>query len=124
MSQPVGLLLTLMCSGDSRFTRQTGAEVRAMMGSDDLLSATRRSLLKAGVAMGATVLLPPVGARAQTSIVRPDIHSSAGKRMLALYEQAVRKMQDPAINISPQPKSWTFQSYIHGVLADPFHPVE
>src|SRR5262245_37202909 len=96
-------------------------EVTMMGKSDDPLFMTRRALLEAGVALGATVLLPPVVARAQTTFVRPDINSSAGERMLALYDQAVRKMQDPAINIPPQPQSWTFQSYIHGVPADPFH---
>ncbi|HYS48371.1 MAG TPA: tyrosinase family protein [Xanthobacteraceae bacterium] len=85
---------------------------------------SRRSLLKLGAALGATALVPARSASAQTPSVRPDIASPAGTRMAGLYAQAVQKMQDPAINIPPQPHSWTFQSYIHGVPKDPFHPVE
>jgi tyrosinase len=90
------------------------------------VSATsRRSLLKLGSALGAMTLLPRRGAWAQTPLlVRPDINSQAGQRMLGLYAQAVQKMQDPAINYPPQPQSWTFQAYMHNLPVDPFHPVE
>jgi tyrosinase len=81
-------------------------------------------LLQLGAAFGATALLPWRGARAQTPFVRPDITSAAGQRMLGFYAQGVGKMKDPSVNIPPQPQSWTFQAYIHGVPADPFQPVE
>jgi tyrosinase len=84
---------------------------------------SRRSLLKLGATIGATALLPWRSAEAATS-VRPDVNSTAGAKMAGLYAQAVAKMQDPAINIPPQPGSWTFQAYIHGVPDDPFHLVE
>jgi tyrosinase len=84
----------------------------------------RRALLKLGSALGATAFLPGRAARAQTLYLRPDINSGAGQRLICSYAQAVRKMKDPAINIPPQPQSWTFQAYIHGVPADPFQLVE
>jgi tyrosinase len=87
-------------------------------------ATSRRSLLKVGAALGATALLPRRSARAQTSFVRPDINSTAGQRMLGFYAQGVGKMKDPSVNIPPQPQSWTFQAYMHGVPADPFQPVE
>jgi tyrosinase len=89
-----------------------------------MVDTTRRSVLKAGMALGATAALAAPSARAQTLFVRPDINSPAGQEMLALYAQAVQQMQDPAVNYPPQPHSWTFQAYIHGLPADPFHPVE
>jgi len=92
--------------------------------SDGQLVASRRSVLKAGMAFGAAALLSPAAARAQNLLVRPDISSPAGQQMVAFYAQGVQQMQDPAINIPPQPLSWTFQAYTHGVPADPFHPVE
>ena len=92
--------------------------------TEDRLAASRRSLLKAGLALAATALPSPPAARAQPLFVRPDINSQAGQQMAALYAKAVAQMQDPAINIPPQPQSWAFQAYIHGVPANPFHPVE
>jgi len=92
--------------------------------SRDRHATSRRSLLKLGAALGATALLPGHGADAQTLMTRPDINSTAGARMLDLYAKAIQKMQDPAINITPQPQSWTFQAYTHGVPANPFHPME
>jgi tyrosinase len=98
--------------------------------------ASRRSLLKLGAGAGATALLGPRDAVAQAApgapaatpahavMTRPDINSAAGARMVGLYTTAVGKMQDPAINIPPQPQSWTFQAYTHGVPDDPFHPME
>src|SRR5690348_1560026 len=91
---------------------------------ETMVATTRRSVLKAGMALGATAALAVPGARAQSLFVRPDINSPAGQEMLALYAQAVQQMQDPAVNYPPQPHSWTFQAYIHGVPVDPFHPVE
>jgi tyrosinase len=85
---------------------------------------SRRSLLKLGAAAGATALLRARPAAAQALVTRPDINSAAGARMVGLYTTAVGKMQDPAINIPPQPQSWTFQAYTHGVPDDPFHPME
>jgi len=85
---------------------------------------SRRSFLRLGATLGATALLPVRRAGAQALSVRPDIASTAGSGMLDLYAKAVAKMQDPAINIPPQPYSWTFQAHIHGVPKDPFHPVE
>lgn len=92
--------------------------------SDPRHGTSRRSLLKLGATLGVTALLSRHGANAQALVARPDINSAAGARMVGLYAQAVRKMQDPAINIPPQPNSWTFQAHIHGVPEDPFHPVE
>jgi tyrosinase len=91
--------------------------------------ASRRSLLKLGAALGAATLVPARGARAQTPaaqpiLTRPDINSTAGAKMVGLYATAVGKMQDPAVNYPPQPHSWTFQAYTHGVPANPFHPME
>lgn len=86
--------------------------------SSYLFGASRRSLLKLGAAFGAAALLPG-RVRAQSLFSRPDINTAAGARMLGFYAQAVQKMQDLAINIPPQPQSWTFQAYIHGVPADP-----
>ncbi|MBV8901074.1 MAG: tyrosinase family protein [Verrucomicrobia bacterium] len=88
------------------------------------LQPSRRSLLKLGSALGVTSLLPSRQARAQNLLVRSDVNSTAGQRMVGLYAQAVQKMQDPAINFPPQPQSWTFQAYIHNLPVDPFHPVE
>lgn len=90
----------------------------------DVQATTRRSLLKLGSAIGAAALLKRGSARAATTSVRPDINSTAGQRMVGLYAQAVQKMQDPAVNFPPQPQSWTFQSYIHNLPTDPFHPLE
>jgi tyrosinase len=85
---------------------------------------SRRTLLKLGATLGATALLSGRAVAADGPAVRSDINSTAGARMLGLYAQAVQKMQDPAINIPPQPQSWVFQAYVHGVPSDPFHPVE
>jgi hypothetical protein len=63
---------------------------------------SRKSLLKLGATIGATALLPSRSAEAATS-VRPDVNSTASAKMAGLYAQAVAKMQDPAINIPPQP---------------------
>jgi tyrosinase len=54
--------------------------------------------------------------------LRPDIASAAGRKMVDLYAAAVAAMQDPAINYPPQPSSWMFQAYIHGVPSNPFDP--
>jgi tyrosinase len=84
----------------------------------------RRSFLKLGATLGATALFSRGRAQAQATSVRPAIDSAAGARMLDLYARAIKRMQDPAINIPPQPQSWTFQAHIHGVPQNPFHPME
>ncbi|CBS88068.1 Putative polyphenol oxidase (tyrosinase) [Azospirillum lipoferum 4B] len=53
---------------------------------------------------------------------RPNIATPAGQAMIAIYEQAVKAMKDPAINNPPQPQSWTFQAYIHSLPYDPQDP--
>lgn len=85
-------------------------------------SPSRRDVLLGGTA--ATVVMFGQGAGAQpvATRLRPDIASSAGATMIRLYERAVRAMQDPDINYPPQPQSWTFQAYIHGVPENPFDP--
>jgi tyrosinase len=90
-----------------------------------MIATSRRSVLKFVTAFGASALLQRRGARAADSLfLRPDINTAAGQRMIGFYAQAAGKMKDPSINIPPQPHSWTFQAYIHGVPADPFQPVE
>jgi tyrosinase len=85
---------------------------------------SRRSLLKLGAALGAATLVSGRGAQAQAVKVRHDIKSATGGQMLDHYSAAVKKMQEPALNTPPQPHSWTFQAYVHGVPADPAHPVQ
>jgi tyrosinase len=82
---------------------------------------TRRTLL---IGSAATLLVAAEGDKAlpQTLRVRHDVASSQGQKMADLYNKAVTAMQDPAINYPPQPTSWTFQAYIHGVPANPFDP--
>ena len=53
---------------------------------------------------------------------RPDITSTSGQTMIRRYATAVEAMQQPVINYPPQPQSWTFQAYIHGVPTNPFDP--
>lgn len=89
--------------------------------TDLSLAPTRRDVLVGGAATAA--LLIGSGAVAQQPIrVRPDINSAAGQSMLQLYEKAVRAMQAPELNYPPQPTSWTFQAYVHGVPINPFDP--
>ncbi|WP_051340840.1 tyrosinase family protein [Azospirillum halopraeferens] len=84
---------------------------------------TRRTVLKGGAAVIglATVGLPLHPAAAATP-VRPALSTPEGQAMLAIYEQAVGLMKDPAINNPPQPQSWTFQAYIHALAIDPTNP--
>ncbi len=82
---------------------------------------SRRSVLLGGAAT-ALLVVGPRAAWPATANVRPDIASAAGKKMVELYEKAVRAMQDPAINYPPQPQSWTFQAYMHAVPVNPFDP--
>ncbi len=86
------------------------------------LVSTRRNLL---LSSGAAVLIVATqGTRTAFAAVetRSDISSTAGQTMIDLYAKAVKAMQDPAINYPPQPQSWTFQAYIHGVPSNPFDP--
>jgi|GEM_PF-1147891 len=85
---------------------------------------SRRSLVKLGAALGASAVLPGGRALAQQVGTRHTIDSTIGMQMLGHYATAVKKMQDPAINHPPQPQSWTFQSYIHGVPLNPQNPVQ
>lgn len=84
--------------------------------------ATRRDLLLGGSA--AAFLVSTEGTRIAFAAVetRPDITTTAGQKMTDLYAAAVKAMQNPAINYPPQPQSWTFQAYIHGVPSNPFDP--
>ena len=84
------------------------------------LAPTRREAL--GGAAAATLLVTTEGPALAATRTRPDIASSAGQKMAELYAAAVTAMQDPAINYPPQPQSWTFQAYIHGVPINPFDP--
>src|SRR3954471_16705719 len=83
-------------------------------------TATRRELIPGGVAAGLIGVARATSA--QAGRVRPDLASAAGTKMLGLYPSAGKAMQDPAINSPPQPQSWIFQAYIHGVPANPFDP--
>jgi tyrosinase len=85
--------------------------------------STRRQILLGGAAAGLWVAgdMRNVGA-APAGKLRPDINSAAGKKMTDLYAKAVTAMQRPEINYPPQPQSWIFQSYIHGVPSNPFDP--
>ncbi len=84
---------------------------------------SRRGVLKAGAAaLGASAFAMPMRpAGAQILPQRPSLASAAGEQMLALYDVAVFKMKDPAINLPnpPAPWSWTFQAYIHSFPIDP-----
>jgi tyrosinase len=83
--------------------------------------STRRDVL-IGSAASTALALAPVIARGAGPRMRPNIGSPEGGRMMVLYALAVQAMQDPAINYPPQPQSWIFQSYIHGVPSNPFDP--
>ena len=94
------------------------------MGINSSLSLTRRALLAGASATSllaatrsARAALPAAGLQ-----VRPDIDTPKGKKMIELYAEAVAAMQEPEINYPPRPWSWTFQSFIHGVPANPFDP--
>jgi hypothetical protein len=52
-----------------------------------MVDTTRRSVLKAGMALGATAALAAPSASAQTLFVRLDINSPARQEMVALYAQ-------------------------------------
>ena len=82
---------------------------------------TRRTVLLGGAA--ATLMITTSGAQTPPPVkTRPDIASAAGQKMADLYNAAVTAMQDPEINYPPQPRSWTFQAYIHGIPSNPFDP--
>jgi tyrosinase len=92
------------------------------MSASSHFASTRRGLLLGSGA--AALLVATEGTRMAFAAVeiRPDITSTAGQKMTDLYNKAVTAMQDPAINYPPQPQSWTFQAYIHGVPSNPFDP--
>ncbi len=83
---------------------------------------TSRRELMLGVAAATTFVVSGAGRALAATTTRYDITTPRGQTMVALYEKAVRAMQDPAINYPPQPQSWTFQAYIHGVPSNPFDP--
>ncbi len=87
-----------------------------------LLAPTRRTVLLGGAA--ATLIITTGSAQTPAPAIktRPDIASAAGQKMADLYNDAVTAMQDPEINYPPQPRSWTFQAYIHGIPSNPFDP--
>jgi tyrosinase len=85
-------------------------------------SSTRRVFVLGSVATALLAATDGVNAAPGNVQVRPDITSSAGQRMIDLYAAAIKAMQEPAINYPPQPQSWTFQTYIHGVPTNPFDP--
>src|ERR1700712_187174 len=82
---------------------------------------SRRSVLL-GTAATALLLMQGRQGWAAASVVRPDIATPAGQKMVDAYALAVKAMQDPAINYPPQPQSWTFQAYMHAVPLNPFDP--
>ncbi|MDX2102240.1 MAG: tyrosinase family protein, partial [Alphaproteobacteria bacterium] len=83
---------------------------------------TRRQFIGAA---GAATMVSSFGAQAQTGAirVRPNIATPAGQAALAVYARGVSAMKNPAINNPPQPQSWTFQAFIHGVPRNPSDPV-
>ncbi len=92
------------------------------MAKKSAVSPTRREFVFGGAAAATLLAAGSDSALAADAQVRPDIASPAGQRMVQLYAAAVEAMQNPAINYPPQPQSWTFQSYIHAVPANPFDP--
>jgi tyrosinase len=84
----------------------------------DLFKSPRRL----EVAATALLFAQARGGWSATSMIRPDSASPTGKTMIDLYADAVKGMQDPAINYPPQPQSWTFQAYMHAVPLIPFDP--
>jgi tyrosinase len=84
---------------------------------------TRREVLAAAGAATA-LAFTPTAIRAVTLQIRPDIATTEGQKMVALYAKAVKAMQDTAINYPPQPQSWIFQAYIHAVPINPFDPAD
>jgi len=89
--------------------------------ADNVFAPSRRDLLVGGTA-AALMLSDKAFAQSAPTRVRPNIDSQAGATMIRLYERAVRAMQAPELNYPPQPTSWTFQAYIHGVPINPFDP--
>jgi tyrosinase len=87
-----------------------------------IIMPTRRDVLLASAATTALLLVEGKKARSVGVALRPDIMSEAGQKMVDLYANAVLAMQDPEINYPPQPQSWIFQAYIHGVPINPFDP--
>jgi len=85
------------------------------------LVLSRRDVLL-GTAATALVVAQTGQGWSAPAVVRPDIASPAGRRMVGFYAAAVKAMQDPAINYPPQPQSWTFQAYMHAVPLNPFDP--
>lgn len=81
----------------------------------------RRDVLL-GSAAAALLLAQTKTGWSATQMVRPDIATPAGAKMVDLYAAAVKAMQNPAINYPPQPQSWTFQAYMHAVPLNPFDP--
>ena len=86
-----------------------------------LIVPTRRDVL-VGAGAATALAFAPTSIRAAALRTRPDIASTNGQKMVALYEKAVKAMQDPAINYPPHPQSWTFQAYIHAAPINPFDP--
>jgi len=77
------------------------------------MNLERRTFL----ALGAALALRPHFASAQTSpAIRHDVATPPGLTMLGLYSEAVKRMRAlPATD----PRSWTFQWYIHAVPNNP-----
>lgn len=92
-----------------------------MNGKGPFVVPTRRDLL---LCSAAVLLTAAEGRKASSAVTytRPDVASATGQKMIDLYATAVKAMQQPAINYPPQPQSWMFQAYIHGVPSNPFDP--
>jgi len=69
------------------------------------------------LSMSAAITLQPKFALADTALrTRYDVGSPGGQKMLALYVEAVKRMRAlPAAD----PRSWTFQWYVHAVPNNP-----
>jgi tyrosinase len=78
------------------------------------MALSRRSLVKGAAAIPLALWLEELGF-AQTTVTRFDCTSTNGKLMLGIYADAVKKMMNPALVKEADPRSWTFQWYLHAV---------
>lgn len=75
----------------------------------------RRTFLKAIASIPLAIWLERDALAAPGPLVRYDVRSKMGQRMLKIYTQGVTKMKALA---ESDPRSWTFQWYIHAVRDD------
>ena len=82
------------------------------------MNSDRRSVISAIGAAGFTFLIPSISVAAQTIRTRHSVDTVPGRAMLAKYAEAVRRMNDPALNPRVNPRSWRYQWYIHAIPTD------